>query len=426
MSDAPRTMPQPAPADAAVGYRPLAVSAIGAFAVAVLTAVIVTAIALASWAKGRAILSEPVVFLAVFGVVLSLIARWQIRRSEGTRAGLGLTRASIWLCVLFGLGYAAFLFGIGWAVRMQARELAADKWFGYMAAGQPELAFRLTRDPAQQRSISENPDAIRRRFGATDMPGFNMSEVVRQYRTWKDKVSANWQGMKQMETTPAGYIVEMNYQLRSPEGRFDFEVVASCVDDPESGERGWQIVYPRTGLKGKQLTRLGQLCDELKYECAHRFLTRWTGEFPNTPDPLAIFRIDGKVPPQEQREKLASELKSPGVVNLMVGGPMMPTMPPTLRVDADGVRLLCYVELNLPSLKPDPIPAHVIVRVMNDNLVKEVIDLQKPGWEQQPTQPRWDVQLKGVPDLKVVEVNARPGDPREGIQPRAVQMGGGG
>src|SRR5205814_7368151 len=113
----------------------------------------------------------------------------------------------------------------------------------------------------------------------------------------------------------------------------------------------------------------------------------------------------------------------PGAVNLMVGGPMTPTIPPTLRVDAGGVRLLCYVELNLPTLKPDPIPAHVIVEVMNGNLVKEIIDLQKPGWEQQPTQPRWDVQLQGYAPpygMKVTEIDVRPTAPREGPIPQTA------
>src|SRR5438552_14320950 len=98
MPDTPRTTapPPPPPTDVAAGYRPISGLAIAALGVAVLTAVIVLVIVAVSLAKGRAILAEWVVALAVLGLALSVVARWQIRRSEGTRAGLGLAGISIW------------------------------------------------------------------------------------------------------------------------------------------------------------------------------------------------------------------------------------------------------------------------------------------------------------------------------------------
>ena len=92
MPDTPHVAPPPAPSDAVEGYRPISGLAIAALAVSILTAVIVTAVGVASKLKGKAILAPPIVLLALLGLALSLVARWQIRRSEGTRAGLGAAR----------------------------------------------------------------------------------------------------------------------------------------------------------------------------------------------------------------------------------------------------------------------------------------------------------------------------------------------
>src|SRR4051812_18412677 len=98
----PRATTPPPASDAVVEYRPVAPLAIAALGVAVLTTAIVLVIAISSQAKGQAILAGWVVVLAVVGLGLSLAARWQVRQSEGTRAGAGLAKASLWLCLLSG------------------------------------------------------------------------------------------------------------------------------------------------------------------------------------------------------------------------------------------------------------------------------------------------------------------------------------
>jgi hypothetical protein len=404
-----------------MGYRPISGLAIAALGVAVMTAVIVLVIIAVSLVKGRAILADWVVALAVLGLTLSVIARWQIRRSEGTRAGLGLTSTAIWLCLILGLGYAAFLAATQLAVRKQAQAVA-DQWFGLLAASKPELAFRLTRDPSQQSSIPLNEEAIRRRFGATELAAFIRSDLSRFYRSWDDRVRAEWIGVKQLQATAAGYEVELNYLLRSPEGRFDVGVGVQGSDDPNTGERIWQIAFGRTRVRDRQSTRLGQICDELQYECFRRFLPEWLDNFQKAPESkMALFHIDGNVPPEAQREQLVKELQLPLAINAYPGGPTQPAARPLIRVSADAVRLISYVEMNLPTLGLS-LPGYVTVEVTDEKLVKDIVALQGPGWEQQPTQPSWDVQLKDYKGgMKVVDVNLRPSAVREGPIPQ--QMG---
>src|SRR5262249_59006333 len=103
------------------GYQPLSGLAVAAIAVAgvysgalavfgIVALITGTPLALAFW-----ILIFPVV-----AMVLAVVARQQIRYSEGTRTGLTLTTWAWWLSVVFGLGYLAFYVGTFLAVWWQA------------------------------------------------------------------------------------------------------------------------------------------------------------------------------------------------------------------------------------------------------------------------------------------------------------------
>ena len=426
MPETPHTAPPPAPPDAAAGYRPISGLAIAALGLAVVTALIITAIGIASRVKGKAILVWPLVGLAAVGLVMSLVARWQIRRSEGTRAGLGLANAAWWVSLLFGCGYAAFLAATELAVRQQAQEFA-DKWFKHLSEGKPELAFRLTRDPSQQKSIPEDPDAIRRRFGADTLPAFIRSDLARMCRSWRDKVRWTPTGVRELQTTPSGYEVVLNYTVRTPEGVSDVGVMALGHDDPATGARNWQINFNITGIRERQFTRLGQIVEELQFETYRNFLPAWVRGLPQAKEsPIGLFRIDGKVPPEDQRTKIAEELKRVGAINPFPGGPTRPSGMPVIFVDPDGVRLVCYVELDVPAVGSS-IPAHVTVHVSGDELVKEMTALAGPGWEQQPVQTTWPVQLQppNFPHtLSVTEINASPGGIREGPVQKSMRVEG--
>src|SRR5437588_7377155 len=104
-----------------VVYRPLSGLAIAGFAAACLFALLVLGVAAVAFFQGAPFFYSPLVMLIpAAGLVLSLIARNQIRSSEGTRAGEPLARAGIWISLFTGLGYFVYYYVTGLAVTSQA------------------------------------------------------------------------------------------------------------------------------------------------------------------------------------------------------------------------------------------------------------------------------------------------------------------
>ncbi len=415
MPDTSRAVtPPPATPDAAASYRPVSGLAIAALAVSVLAAVIISIVGIVAKVKGKAVLSQPLLLLAGLGLVLAFLARWQIRRSEGTRVGLGLANAAWWLSLLFGAGYGAFLAATELAVRNQA-QTAADKWFSLLKDGKPELAFRLARDPGQQRSIAEDPEAIRRRFGNADLPAFLNSEMIRAFRNWPGKTEVRYMGVHNWDVTPTGYKVGMNYIVHNPEGNYDMLVTAQGHDDPVTGARDWQVGSTDTMIRGRQYTELGIMMIELQAEAMRRAIPNWIGTLTEKKvDITPLVRVEGRVPTEDQKTALKQQLTNPGAISLPSGGPMAPPPRPTVSVGDDGVRLALRVEVNTQALG-NGVHGTLTFKVVGDELVKELIRLQGPGWEQQPIVPPGEHEsqlLKYTYDLQPAELNIQPSAPR--------------
>ena len=66
--------------------------------------------------------------LPAIGVVLCFAARRVIRNSEGTRTGENLANTAWWICVIAGLGYAAYLLAIDFAIRRDAKAELDAGW----------------------------------------------------------------------------------------------------------------------------------------------------------------------------------------------------------------------------------------------------------------------------------------------------------
>src|SRR5207248_7146645 len=69
-------------------------------------------------------LGMPSLIVPATSAVLALLARRQVRRSEGTRSGAGLANWGWRLSLGFGLAYAAFYVGTYLAVSYQAESFA--------------------------------------------------------------------------------------------------------------------------------------------------------------------------------------------------------------------------------------------------------------------------------------------------------------
>src|SRR5262245_26908464 len=99
------------PADSEAGYQPLSGLAIAAIGVASLTTIGMVLLAWASRSAGKPavdMLARVLFGAALLGIALSVAARFQIRRSEGTRVGIKMANVAWWLSVLCAGGYGAF------------------------------------------------------------------------------------------------------------------------------------------------------------------------------------------------------------------------------------------------------------------------------------------------------------------------------
>ncbi len=238
------------------------------------------------------------------------------------------------------------------------------------------------------------------------------------FRTWPGKVTYQFNGERDRVDEPDGFQVDLNYVLRSPEGRFEVAVGTRGYDDRATGGRDWQVLFQRTGLKpDREYTKLGRLCLELQSEC-RRYLYTWSLQ-PRRADSVArILRKEGAALPDGERQKVVEEIVRPNSINVMPGaGPMRPPPMPNVFVDADGTRFTQTVEVDAPTVGPN-VPAVLTVRLAGDALVKEMVQLSGPGWEQQPVREiqsavSTDPELRNYQfKFEVVELNLRPSLPR--------------
>jgi hypothetical protein len=104
-----------------IAYRPMSGFAIAGLAVGCLFALLVLGMAAIALFQGTPFFLHPAILLApAAGLVLSLVARAQIRASEGTQAGERLARAGLWLSLFTGLGYFVYYYVSGLAITSQA------------------------------------------------------------------------------------------------------------------------------------------------------------------------------------------------------------------------------------------------------------------------------------------------------------------
>src|SRR5262249_21378188 len=124
-------------------------------------------------------------------------AQWEIRKSEGTRAGTTLARWGLWMSVVAGLGYFAYDKATELALTQQANNflLVEGKDSGFFprllkaGADQPDdneaavnlnAAFLLTR-PASHRVGAQPSDleGMAKQFSAEDIRRFRANKLVR-------------------------------------------------------------------------------------------------------------------------------------------------------------------------------------------------------------------------------------------------------
>ena len=401
-SPAPTPAPPPIPPserpDAGPEYQPVSPLAVAAMCAAGLFALLVLILgAVALYARKPVIVPE-LLLLALAGLGLSVAARIQVQRSEGTRVGLKLATVAWWVSVLSGAGYAAYWQANELAIRQQAANFAED-WFKNIKEGRLGLAFLQTVEPARRQSASgDDRYGLEVQFGQGPLPLFEANEVVRLVeRNGADLQAPEPLAVRDVTTQKDGFGVTMSFRLRCPEGVFRVVVPMIGVQGKELVGRQWFILVNRTGAEEARRTTYGRLVMELREEGAdlarrwrdlldthqsgaayrltlpedrraagERLETAWAalaggaGELfaPPSLRPETLlagdFFIDEKAKRSAEGKKLETfrQIWSRGRI-APVGaarGPLAERTPPQIRVTPDAIRVEVSVEIPLPEL----------------------------------------------------------------------------
>jgi hypothetical protein len=290
-------LPAPPPVTEPSGYRPVSGFAIAGFATACLFGLLVLVVAAVTLVKGEPFFYPVwVLLLPAAGLILSVVARSQIRGAEGTRAGEGLARAGIWISVLTGLGYFVYDRVTGLAVTSQANRFLTEigeesGFFPHLIKGATNptdfyTAFLLSVPPTQRGGATpENEGAIvQKHENAVDggpglLASFRSNSFIRLIVTAPPGgVKVEPMGIQSWEYENRSYSVRRIYRITTREGSFDYSVLVTSNEGETAGEpRRWFVSLRALGRptdKAIRLTREGEALQLLR-ALGHDYLQRW-------------------------------------------------------------------------------------------------------------------------------------------------------
>ena len=210
--------------------------------------------------------------LAVGGAGFSIAAIRQIQNSEGTRAGMKLARAGLWISIFVGLGYTAYDNVTGLALRQQAHDFLADKQpdSGFFPrireGGERELnaAFLLTLSPSDRQGLDPGKAALLAKIH--DTPSAEGARGKLSY--FRDHFLVNAlrratkiepQGVQEWKYENRSYQVLRNYRLELPEAILDVLIPVFSAEGLEAGEqRRWFVALPMVRVVNNEKTPLGE------------------------------------------------------------------------------------------------------------------------------------------------------------------------
>jgi hypothetical protein len=276
----------PAPASEPEAYRPVSGLAIAGVVLAGLYVVLVVLVAGIGFFGASAIFLPGWTFLLPVGAAaLCLLGQWQIRESEGTRAGLALTRWGLGLSIFAGGGYAAIQYATGLAVTQQAHHFLMVKddadsgFFPRLQSGDPvqiNEAFLLTVPEAFRRGADpKNPALMEKVFNAGKggegfLSKFRNNLLIRSIINNGKNVTIESLGVDKWSHDKEGYAVTRGYRVIAPE--MTMEVLVP-VRSSEGEQRKWHLDLPKIDFKKAFISPLGMALSQAT-ESARLYLNK--------------------------------------------------------------------------------------------------------------------------------------------------------
>jgi len=263
-------------------YRPVSGLAIAGLTFSALYTGMVLVSAVAALIQGAPFfLAGWMVLVAILGACLSVLAMWQIRQAEGTRAGLKVAQWGLWLSVLSGLGYTAYATATAAAVKEQANHFLTVAgegagFFPLLEKGDLYGAFLLTQTFARRAgSDPRDEEAMRKQFDGplgvhptgllSQFLYHNVVRILQQAHLEQGPVTVEPSGVREWSYTAKGYKVVRDYRITTPEFAAEVLVVVQSSESDNAGEgRKWFVVWPEARLLNLEATPAGQKMHELR------------------------------------------------------------------------------------------------------------------------------------------------------------------
>jgi hypothetical protein len=273
MSD---SIPTPPSTSVPIAYRPISGFAIAGFVAGCAFALLMLAMAVVALLQGAPFFLSPWILVApAAGAVLSLVARGQIRGSEGTQAGERLAGWGIAMSVFTGLGYGVYYLVTGLAVTSQANAFLMDNgadsgFFPHLqksAVSRSDFnaAFLLTLPAGSRGNVRPEDDAAMQSqydLGQESGPGlmtrFRQNLLTRQFHGGSGAATVEPLGVQYWDHKEGSYEVTRTYRIKSAEAVSEFTLVARSNEGEAAGEqRKWFVDLKMIPQPSVKLTALG-------------------------------------------------------------------------------------------------------------------------------------------------------------------------
>ena len=241
-------------------YRPLSLLAIAAFGLAAVYTVIAVIVGLIAMLN-RTPLPLPIwtLLLPVLATTMAFVARFQIRRSEGTVGGLKLASWAVGLSAGVGIVYGMYYLGTFLAVRSQAQAFA-DAWLQKIVRGKLDDAFNDTTPPPrkivgtlrQTLELKYN-NALPESNTRGRYSSFGASEYVRLLQIAGPKAKIEPTGVGDWEYEKQGFTVLLTYRVTTDLATFPLQVKVHGAES-QTGDfagRQWYVVPDETRIMGE-------------------------------------------------------------------------------------------------------------------------------------------------------------------------------
>jgi hypothetical protein len=225
----------------------------------------------AAFKDRKPLIMPSLLIIAGVGVVLSFAARRMIRNSEGTRTGENLANSAWWICVVGGLGYTAYLFGIEYSIRSDAKE-QARLWVEQIKNGEYDRAFVKTLEPAL-RAKARSDDATELIAANRDAyVAFSQLDIVRLARRNPGAIEFEPKALRDWVYRPGLIDCVFTGVVKCPEGVFPIEIPLKgsegLIESEGGGVRQWSVDANRQNglvqVNSATLTEYGWRVNELE------------------------------------------------------------------------------------------------------------------------------------------------------------------